>query len=146
MAVGSLGKPYANLSFYESAGTGGNVPDVADWTIPTPTPRPTPPLRQDGSLWKEVLSHMEYKEKPSPTPYRQPVEEYQPPEWEQVPEHEGYEMAIVAETDGGLPLAVRLRWQRDGHWFLCQIPGHCLDKFWEVADSLWVKMNPSGDS
>lgn len=83
---------------------------------------------------------------PEPTPFptdRQPVEEYQPPEWRPVPEHEGYEMAIVAETDDGSPLSVRLRWQRDGYWFQGQIPGHCLDKFWEISDSLWVKMNLS---
>ena len=83
---------------------------------------------------------------PEPTPFptgRQPVEEYQSPEWQSVPEHDGYEMAVVAEMDDGSPLSVRLRWQRDGCWFQGQIPGHCLDKFWEISDSLWVKMNLS---
>ena len=94
------------------------------------------PLDEDGNLLPT----------PEPTPFptdRQPVEEYQPPQWQPVPEHEGYEMAIVAETDEGLPLAVRLRWQREGYWFLCQIPGHCLEDFLQTADKLWTKTNLS---
>ncbi len=76
---------------------------------------------------------------------RQPVEDYQPPVWEAVEGHEGYEQAVVEETAGGVPLAVRLRWQEDGHWFLCQIPGHSLESFWEAGDSLWEKRELPGE-
>lgn len=83
---------------------------------------------------------------PKPTPGdRQPVEDYQPPVWEAVEGHAGYEQAVVEETAGGAPLAVRLRWQKEGHWFLCQLPGHCLEAFWQAGDSLWEKRELPGE-
>lgn len=119
-------------------------PEVSFWTPRegmTGVGEPIP-----GSSERLLAGPYDENGTPEPTPFptdRQPVEEYQPPEWRPVPEHEGYEMAIVAEMDDGSPLSVRLRWQRDGYWFQGQIPGHCLDKFWEISDSLWVKMNLS---
>lgn len=79
---------------------------------------------------------------PSPKPVdREALADYQPPEWAPVTGHEGYEAAVVASTDAGIPLCVRVRWQREGFWFLAEIPGHALDAFWEHEDGLFMKVD-----
>ncbi len=76
---------------------------------------------------------------PEPTPEWEPAGEYQPPEFQPVEEHPGFEMAVTEPGPGELPLQVRLRWRREGRWCFAQIPGHSLEAFWSCHEDLLEK-------
>lgn len=79
---------------------------------------------------------------PAPVPegyVPEPLEDYQPPQWEPAEGHPGMEMAVVESLPNGNILSARVRWQEEGFWFLAEVPGHILDSFLENGPSLWVK-------
>lgn len=119
------------FNFFVTVRPGEEPPEPESWK-PWELPEP------DDTFY-ELLA-------PSPTPGpadREPLADYQPPEWVPAEGHEGYELAVVASTDAGVPLCVRVRWQRDGCWLLAEIPGHALEAFWEQVDGLFTKVDMS---
>ncbi len=78
----------------------------------------------------------------TPRPQEEPPEEFthEGLEFQEVEGHPGYEQFAPDRLKNGQPISIQLRWQREGFWFLAQIPAHLLEDFLENQESLWQKV------
>lgn len=75
-------------------------------------------------------------------PQEEPPEEFthEGLEFQPVEGHPEYEQFVPDRMNNGHPTSIQLRWQREGFWFLAQIPAHLLEDFLENEESLWRKV------
>lgn len=67
-------------------------------------------------------------------------------DWTEAEGYPGYETAAVLHTNTGEPVQVRVRWKADGRLFWAELPGDCLETFWENRDSLMMTMQTGAGS
>ena len=89
-------------------------------------------------LWEGWNTHVSLSV--SPRPQEEPPEEIAWEEFQPLKDHPGYEQIVSEQVKDGYPIYICLRWQREGFWFLAQIPAHLLEDFLENEESLWQRV------
>lgn len=89
-------------------------------------------------LWEGWNTHVALSV--SPRPQEEPPEDFAGAGFQPLEGHPGYEQIMSEQVKDGYPIYICLRWQREGFWFLAQIPAHLLEDFLENEEGLWRKV------